>query len=101
MRGTRARVEGESNVTFKVEFKKSGKTLEWESSSGNLLDFAEENGIQMESGCRMGVCGSCKVKLISGTVAMETEDGLEDADKANRLILPCVAVPESDLVIEA
>jgi ferredoxin len=88
-------------VTFKVEFKKSGKTLEWERSSGNLLDFAEENGIQMESGCRMGVCGSCKVKLISGTVAMETEDGLEDADKADRLILPCVAVPESDLVIEA
>jgi ferredoxin len=88
-------------MTFRVEFKRSGKTLEWESSSGNLLDFAEENGIQMESGCRIGTCGSCKVKLISGTVAMETEEGLEDADKANRMILPCVAVPESDLVIEA
>ena len=88
-------------MTFRVEFKKSGKTLEWKSSSGNLLDFAEENGIQMESGCRMGVCGSCKVKLISGTVATETEDGLEDADKADRMILPCVAVPESDLEVEA
>jgi ferredoxin len=84
-----------------VEFKKSGKTLEWESSSGNLLDFAEGNGIPMESGCRIGTCGSCKVRLISGTVTMETEDGLEDADKANRMILPCVAVPESDLVIKA
>jgi ferredoxin len=88
-------------MTFRVEFKKSGKTLEWEGSSGNLLDFAEENGIPMESGCRIGTCGSCKVKLISGTVAMETEDGLEDADRANGMILPCVAVPESDLVIEA
>jgi ferredoxin len=88
-------------MTFKLEFKKSGKTLEWESSSGNLLDFAEENGIQMESGCRIGTCGSCKVKLISGGVSMETEDGLEDADQADRMILPCVAVPESDLVIEA
>ena len=88
-------------MTFRVEFKKTGKTLDWESSSGNLLDFAEENGIRMESGCRMGVCGACKVKLISGTVAMETEDGLEDADKADRMILPCVAVPESDLEVEA
>ncbi|NWF56595.1 MAG: 2Fe-2S iron-sulfur cluster binding domain-containing protein [Syntrophaceae bacterium] len=88
-------------MAFNIEFRKSGKTLEWEGSSGNLLDFAEENGIHMESGCRIGTCGSCKVKLISGTVTMETEEGLEDADKANGMILPCVAVPESDLVIEA
>jgi ferredoxin len=88
-------------MAFKITFQKSGKTFDWESSSNNVLDFAEDKGIQMESGCRMGVCGSCKVKLLSGSVTMETEDGLEDADKADRMILPCVAVPESDLVIEA
>jgi ferredoxin len=88
-------------MAFKITFQKSGKTFEWESSFNNVLDFTEAKGIQMESGCRMGVCGACKVKLISGTVTMEMEDGLEDADKANRMILPCVAVPESDLVIEA
>jgi ferredoxin len=88
-------------MAFKITFQKSGKTFDWESSFNNVLDFAEDKGIQMESGCRMGVCGSCKVKLISGTVTMETEDGLEDADKADRMILPCVAVPESDLVIDA
>lgn len=88
-------------MTYRVEFKKSGKTLKWESDAENLLDFAESGGIRIESGCRMGVCGSCKVKLISGTVTMETEDGLQDEDKADRMILPCVAVPETDLVIEA
>lgn len=88
-------------MAFKITFQKSGKTFDWESSFNNVLDFAEDKGIQMESGCRMGVCGSCKVKLISGTVTMETEDGLEDADKADQMILPCVAVPESDLVIDA
>ncbi|MCX5918137.1 MAG: 2Fe-2S iron-sulfur cluster-binding protein [Deltaproteobacteria bacterium] len=88
-------------MAFKITFQKSGKTFDWESSSNNVLDFAEDKGIQMESGCRMGVCGSCKVKLLSGSVTMETEDGLEDADKADRMILPCVAVPESDLVIDA
>jgi len=87
-------------MSFKITFQKSGKTFDWESSFNNLLDFAEAKGIQMESSCRIGVCGSCKVKLLSGSVTMETEDGLEDGDRADRMILPCVAVPESDLVID-
>ncbi len=88
-------------MAFQITFQKSGKTFDWENSFDNLLDFAEAKGIPMESGCRMGICGSCRVKLLSGSAAMETEDGLEDGDLANRMILPCVAVPESDLVIEA
>jgi ferredoxin len=88
-------------MAFKITFQKSGKTFDWENSFNNLLDFADAKGIQMESGCRIGVCGSCKVKLLSGSVTMETEDGLGDGDQANRMILPCVAVPESDLVIDA
>ena len=88
-------------MAFKIEFKKSGKTIEWDSSFGNILDFAEARGIQIESGCRIGICGACKVKLLSGRVVMETEDGLNDEDKANNMILPCVATPETDLVIDA
>ena len=88
-------------MAFKVEFRKSGKTFEWDGSFGNLLDFAEAKGIQIESGCRIGACGTCKVKLLSGSAVMETEDGLNDEDRANQMILPCVATPESDLVIEA
>jgi ferredoxin len=88
-------------MPFKVGFKKSGKTFEWEASFGNLLDFAEDEGIQMESNCRIGVCGSCKVKLISGKVIMETEDALEEADRRQDMILPCVASPETDVVIDA
>ena len=88
-------------MPLKIEFRKSGKTFEWDSSFGNLLDFAEAKGIQIESGCRIGACGTCKVKLLSGSAVMETEDGLNDEDRANQMILPCVATPESDLVIEA
>ena len=88
-------------MAFNITFKKSGKTFEWEGRFNNLLDFAEEKGIPLESGCRIGACGTCKVKLISGSVTMETEDGLEDSDKAGGMILPCVAVPESDLEIDA
>jgi ferredoxin len=88
-------------MSFKIEFKKSAKTFEWEEIFGNLLDFAEAKGIQMESNCRIGVCGSCKVKLISGKVVMESEDALEEKEREQNLILPCVAVPQTDLVIDA
>ncbi len=88
-------------MSLKIEFKKSGKTFEWDDRFENLLDFAEEKGISMESTCRVGVCGTCKVKLVSGEVFMESEDGLDEEDKSNQMILPCVATPQTDLVIEA
>ncbi len=88
-------------MAFNIPFKKSGKTFEWEGRFNSLLDFAEDMGISLENGCRIGTCGTCKVKLISGSVTMETEEGLDDSHKAGGMILPCVAVPESDLVIDA
>jgi glycine betaine catabolism B len=88
-------------MPFEIEFKNSEKNFEWEASFGNLLNFAESKGIQMESNCRIGVCGGCKVKLISGKVIMETEDALDEADRNQNMILPCVASPETDVVIDA
>ena len=86
---------------MKIQFKKSGKTLEWGDPFTNILDLAEANGIQVESACRVGVCGTCKVKLLSGEVFMETEDGLQDEDRDQSMVLLCVAVPKTDLVIDA
>ena len=88
-------------MAFKIHFKKSGKTLEWDGGFGNILDLAEANGIQLENACRVGVCGTCKVKLLAGEVFMETEDGLQDEDRNQKMILPCVAMPKTDVVIEA
>jgi ferredoxin len=86
---------------MKIRFEKSRQTLEWDGGFGNILDLAEANGIQLENACRAGVCGTCKVKLLSGEVYMETEDGLQDEDRKQNMILPCVAVPKTDLVIDA
>jgi len=88
-------------LAFKIHFKKSGKSLAWDGKFGNILDLAEDNGIQLESACRVGACGTCKVKLLSGEVLMETEDGLAEEDRKENMILPCVAVPKTDLVIDA
>lgn len=87
-------------MVYTVEFKTSGKTAQWDDSYENLLELAEENGIEIETQCEAGVCGTCKVRLISGRIDMEVDDGLEEEDRRQNMILPCVAVPLSDIVLE-
>ncbi|MCL4163615.1 UNVERIFIED_CONTAM: hypothetical protein GTU68_016329 [Idotea baltica] len=66
----------------------------------DLLDLAEVNGIEIDYSCRSGSCQSCRVKCTSGEVEMDDAD-LEDDERAEGWILPCVAYPKSDLTIEA
>jgi len=66
-----------------------------------ILEVAEELDVDIESSCRAGSCGSCKVKLLSGSVEMDVDDGLEDEDKAGGYILACQAIPSTPVEVEA
>ncbi len=81
-----------------VAFELSGKTLEWEPKYGNLLEFAEANGIEIECGCRAGNCGSCEVEISSGEVEYVVEPGAVPDEGA---CLMCVAAPKTDLSLKA
>ena len=52
-----------------IQFRRSGRTLSWDGRDGSLLDFAERCGIEVESGCRAGSCGSCETRLVEGSVS--------------------------------
>lgn len=60
-----ARVDAGEGGT--VCFEKSDVTLELDGAT-TLLDAAEEAGMLMRSGCRMGLCMGCLVPLEEGTV---------------------------------
>jgi ferredoxin len=83
-----------------VFFKKSGKSGSL-SSDGTILEVAEELEVEIESACRSGVCGTCKVKLLSGAVKMECEDGLESEEKEQGFILACQAKSINDVEVDA
>lgn len=68
-------------------------------NQSSLLDQAEQQGISIPSGCRSGVCGSCKVHLIEGQVLRSSEIPLSEEEKAGNIILACSCLPESDLKI--
>lgn len=81
-----------------VRFQRSGRTLTWDGRDASLLDFAERHGIEVESGCRSGGCGSCETRLIEGSVQYEHTP---DHDVAPGHCLLCVGRPSSRLVLEA
>lgn len=62
-----------------------------------LLAALEEHGIELNSECRSGECGECKVKLRKGKVKqlVNVEMDLQPGE-----VLPCCCVPESDLRLE-
>lgn len=66
-----------------------------------LLDAAEMAGVAMPSSCRTGSCRTCMCKTVRGKVSYRIEwPGLSKEEKRDGYILPCVAYPQSDLVIE-
>jgi ferredoxin len=70
--------------------------------SASVLAAAEAAGIEQPSSCRNGTCRTCFCRLRSGSVRYLVDwPGLSLEEKRDGFILPCVAVAQSDLVIEA
>ncbi len=66
-----------------------------------VLDVADQVGVLIDNSCRVGTCGLCRVKLLSGAVTMAVEDGLETGDKEKGIILACQAKTTADVSVEA
>jgi CDP-4-dehydro-6-deoxyglucose reductase len=68
-----------------------------------ILDAALRQGLCLPYGCRDGVCGSCRGKVLSGQVAhgKAALDVLSEADRHAGDALFCCAMACSDLVIES
>lgn len=70
--------------------------------AASLLQSAAQSNIALPSSCRNGTCRTCMCRLLDGRVRYEIEwPGLSAEEKRDGFILPCVAYPESDLVIDA
>jgi ferredoxin-NADP reductase len=66
-----------------------------------ILEVAEEIGVDIDYSCRVGICGVCRIQLISGHVTMAVEEGLQPGDKEKGMILACQAKAEENVTVEA
>ncbi|MEX2649486.1 MAG: 2Fe-2S iron-sulfur cluster-binding protein, partial [Alphaproteobacteria bacterium] len=93
-----ATAEASVGTRLEVTFSKSGKTCAWAPETGSLLDFAEENGVAIDFGCRAGNCGTCLTAIKSGDVTYVNPPGSPPEAGS---CLACISVPKTNLTLDA
>ena len=66
-----------------------------------VLQAARASGVRIPAACEFGLCGTCKVKKVSGDVEMSHNGGILDHEIDDGFILACCSKPLSALEIEA
>jgi ferredoxin len=94
-----AKLDAGSATGPPITFKKSGKTVNWNTAAKNLLEFALANEVPIDAGCWLGNCGTCQRAVVKG-----------EFDYAGRKVdfsceagscLTCCAVPKGAMEIDA
>jgi len=88
-------------VTFPVTLRPSGVALEV-GADETILSAALRQGQVLPHSCRNGRCGTCKAKVLEGTVdpgAFEP-GALSEADQRDGFVLACQAKPRSAVTVE-
>ncbi len=89
-----------ATTTAVATFAKSNKTAILPPDK-SVLEASEDIGVNIDYVCRVGVCGVCKVNLLSGSVTMAVQDALTDDDKTKNIILACQAKATADVTVDA
>lgn len=89
-------VAGDGGEGGTISFQNSGKQAEVDGAT-TVLQAGEDAGVGMPYGCRVGICHTCTVTKISGTVR-DLRNG-EEFDQPNEQIQTCVTVPVGPCVI--
>ncbi|MES2104766.1 MAG: CDP-6-deoxy-delta-3,4-glucoseen reductase [Pseudomonadota bacterium] len=89
-------------MTFQVTVTPSGHQFSCEDGE-TVLSAALRAGVGLPYGCKNGACGSCKGKVLEGSVThgVHQQRALSEAEEAQGAALFCCARPHSDLTIEA
>jgi ferredoxin len=92
---------GENDMRrLSVRLEPAGWTLQVVADAPLLQGLAQA-GVTLPTSCRNGTCRTCMCRLIGGKIRYDIEwPGLSAEEKQEGYILPCVAYPESDVVIE-
>ncbi len=80
-----------------VTFRNSNKTAEADGAT-TLMEAGEEAGIGMPYGCRMGMCHTCTLTLVEGTVR-DLRSG-EETSGPNEPVQTCVTAAAGDCTLD-
>ena len=88
---------GEGGEGGTITFRTTGKTIEVDGAT-TVLEAGEEAGVGMPYGCRMGICHTCTLTLVSGKVR-DLRNG-EEFDQPNEQVQTCVTAAVGDCTLD-
>ncbi|MEV7663000.1 1,2-phenylacetyl-CoA epoxidase subunit PaaE [Paenarthrobacter sp. NPDC089316] len=94
-------VEDESQDTYKITFTLDGLTGDVASPTHareSILNAALRVRPDVPFACAGGVCGTCRAKLVTGTVTMDENYALEQEELDKGYVLTCQSHPTSEEV---
>lgn len=65
----------------------------------SILDVALAAGLDLPYACKGGVCCTCRAKILDGSVTMDKNYTLEEAEMAQGFVLTCQSHPTSERVL--
>jgi ferredoxin len=90
----------EKGERFRVQLQPSGLGFEADARQ-TVLASALQAGLDLPSSCRNGTCRTCLTALHAGQVHYRIPwPGLLPEERDGRWLLPCVAFPLSNLVLQ-
>jgi ferredoxin-NADP reductase len=82
-----------------VTFEASGKSIQV--ASGTTVHAAAASaGLTIPKACGMGICGTCRVKVLKGDTVINHNGGITDEEIAEGFILSCCTEVASDVRVE-
>ena len=84
---------------FTVTFSRQGRSVVCPPGKP-VLQMARRAGVKLAAKCGKGVCGTCKVRLVSGKVDMRHDGGILPDEIDAGMALLCCSYALSDLVVD-
>ena len=86
-------------ASFTVKLSRSSRTFTV-NPCDTVLSAARKAGVAIPSSCSQGICGTCKTKVLEGSVDMKHNGGIREREVQKGFRLLCCSRPTSDLVLE-
>jgi ferredoxin len=80
-------LRGDGGEGGTLTFRNSGKQIEADGAT-TILEAGERAGVGMPFGCRMGICHTCTLRMVEGTIR-DLRNG-EEFDQPNEPVQTCV-----------
>jgi ferredoxin-NADP reductase/fatty acid desaturase len=85
--------ESGTGTASRITVELDGSRTAASTAGETVLDAALRAGFDVPYGCAAGACGTCRARLTEGSVTMDVNHALSDADVARGHVLPCQARP--------